>query len=222
MCASEPSSKFGLEPFTCHGRTIGYVWHCPESSLMMHSIMDGRVLIVIDDFYDLPVWNYRPIASHAYGLRELLDYAIQSPDVKAIGFFDLPDSDHLEASQLIIHGIHSWISTLNLSNVQYYMLVDYFFSSNIMLDKAFGIHFVENWIQNCSIPVEIAYLSIGGLPNINPYGHKFPVFRKTMVHESRGLPLTLLNWLKDVQQIETLNHVFQIDDPKPVSDMMEH
>jgi hypothetical protein len=161
----------------------------------------GRVIIVVDDFFDLPKWHRDALmpSAHAYGLPTIVDYAQRSEDVQALGFFDLPDSDQVGHSREIIGAIKAWVDSLHLANHAYYLLVDYYFGEGITKDKAFGFYFVDYWMQHPPFKAEVAHLSIGGVANHLGNPHHLKIFNRASIQDRQHLTEALLTWLGDGQ-----------------------
>lgn len=184
--------KILLEPFDSEKK--GYVWSCTQGS---------RVIIIVDDHYALPEWNYNPPNAHAYGLYEILEQSSQMHDTRAIGFFDLPSPDKIGAIQGMTQYIEKWILSLRIDipDCKYYLLVDFFFGDG-ETSRDYGSHFVEHWRARNPFFVgghlKIAHLSVGGT---NASSHT-QVFVRSKIHKKK-LPPELLTWL-DYKQKHTL------------------
>jgi hypothetical protein len=198
---SDASNEQGLVSIVRKEREIGYVWVREAAGINSSRPVSSplaRVIIIVDDFFDVPVWYQHGIfpSAHAYGLPILLDYAKQSEDVHAIGFFDLPDSEDPEACQAIIQGMHQWIDSLGLTSYACYLLVDFYFGEGFV-NREFGSGFVERWQQSPPFSAKLAHLTIGGRPNVfgNPSGVE--IFSKANLQDRGGLSEDLLKWLDD-------------------------
>lgn len=191
-----------LRPYPTEDNPIGFVEDRPRGK---------RVIIVIDDLFDLPNCysdNYKHPATS--GLWKLYD-TVQTWDLRrGIGFFDLPDPTQIEErSNAIIDAIDDWVKLIccdedceegSHSSVHeeysYYVLVDFFFGNEAHL---VGHKFIDYWKKRQIVPKEhekLAYFSTAGAyPGfVDP--HHLPVFQKGRgINQQEQLSHDLKEWL---------------------------
>ncbi|MEM7064350.1 MAG: hypothetical protein AAF572_14440 [Cyanobacteria bacterium P01_B01_bin.77] len=192
---------------------LGYVWHRDIGS---------RVLIVIDDWYDIPVWESddgEVESSHAYGLTLLRNKVSQLDTTRAIGFFALPDpgaKDYKADIQYLIEGISNWLLDIKDSRCRGYMIVDYYYGEGFNQAHQSGTAVVEHWksqesvlSKKLSMPMKLSHISIGGTRKTsNPYG--LEIFRKTEMNAIQELPEKLRQWLDmNEHPLDSLWHISQ-------------
>jgi hypothetical protein len=181
---------------------IGYVWHRNTG---------WRILIVIDDWFDIPIWDsyneddFAP-SSHAYGLTLIRDELAALNSTRAIGFFALPDPqiETFNADiQKLIDEISKWVLDIKDDNAgcKAYIIVDYYYGEGFNTANEAGTHFVGQWktkesllCQKLAVPIKLSHSSIGGgRKTSNPYN--LEVFKKTEIYSTRQLPIKLRKWL---------------------------
>lgn len=175
---------------------LGYVWN-------RHT--GWRILVVIDDWFDIPIWESSEVgSSHAYGLTLLRDMVSQLDTTRAMGFFSLPDprsQSFTDDIQHLINGISDWILSVKDDTCRSYILVDYYYGEGFIQVQQSGTAVVEYLKkqeialdEKLSMDVSLAHISIGGTQKTsNPY--KLDIFRKTEMHATQELPKRLKEWL---------------------------
>jgi hypothetical protein len=168
-----------------------------------------RIIIVIDDSFDLPNWYSRKETRqppNAVGLKSFYDIVSAWDMSRAIGFFTLPDPAKLETgSHRIIDAIENWLQEVccdeecdgdSHSHVhqeyRYYILVDFFYGLNATL---IGHQFLDYWKERQILPssqCKLAYLSTAGAYPGFEDPHDLPVFQKNSLETS---PYKLKAWL---------------------------
>jgi hypothetical protein len=182
-----------LELFEGTNNIVGYVWSRNQGQ---------RIVVVIDDFFDLPVWDYDPPSAHAYGLPVLFERISSFNLTRAIGFFPLPDpqSQNLEAQiQQIIDAVRQWIDQVGNAESRHYVLVDYYYGQGFHISRIAGLPFVAYWKRTLPLEAKLAYLSLGGEGSKLAQNTDLKVFSKLPIHGQQKLPLKLLEWLDVVE-----------------------
>ncbi|MEM9215834.1 MAG: hypothetical protein AAGD25_16015 [Cyanobacteria bacterium P01_F01_bin.150] len=179
--------------------SLGYVWSRNTG---------WRILIVIDDWFDIPVWEPEDDgeveSSHAFGLTLLRDKVSELETTRAIGFFSLPDpsstrlQDHM---QHLVDGISEWLTKVKDDQCRGYIMVDYYYGEGFVQAHQVGTKVVDYWKSQeealrdkLSMDVKLSHISIGGTRKTsNPHG--LQVFRKTEINAIQKLPNKLKEWL---------------------------
>ncbi|MGG6242153.1 hypothetical protein ACQ4N7_26350 [Nodosilinea sp. AN01ver1] len=182
----------------------------PDEELPLGYVEDRnrgkRIVIVIDDYFNLPNWHELEIPPPtASGLKRLYDIVRGWPLTRAIGFFNLPNPNQIqEDSYTIINCINEWIDAICCEDIlgddtcikareefDYYVLVDIFFGSNFLV----GDKFIDHWKEKniFSSKEKLAYLSSARPPTSNAYNLSF--FQKSKIDESGERYLDLIGWL---------------------------
>jgi len=202
-----------LRPYPDANDPIGYV----ESSKR-----GKRVIIIIDDFYNLPDWYQASTPATAGGLLKLYSVTRDWGFTRGIGFFNLPDPTRIqEDSDKIIDCINQWLDDhvclnaietckpgvegsevhqedppIQRSDCSYYILVDTFFGTQDVV----GYKFIERWKERQILPKEqeqIAYLSTAGVALGWQDPHNLVIFSKGDIDNMPAglLPEKLQRWL---------------------------
>ncbi|WP_448573966.1 hypothetical protein [Trichothermofontia sp.] len=196
-----------LIPYPNADDPIGYV----ESSKR-----GKRIIIVVDDFYNLPDWyKASTTPSTAGGLLKLYSVTRDWGSTRGIGFFNLPDPSKLqEDSDKIIDCIDDWLNRVCLDSSRtrksgwldedsltrddfiYYMFIDTYFGTHYVV----GHKFIERWKERQILPKDrehIAYLSTAGVALGWEDPHNLPIFAKGDIDNTLAglLPDKLKTWL---------------------------
>lgn len=201
-----------LKPYPDKHNPIGYIEERQRGT---------RIIIVIDDFFNLPDWHKidpSKITTEsgldtAGGLLMLYNSAREWEHTRAIGFFNLPDPNKIQAdADKIINCIDQWLDCVCQSVVpsnelshdetrtscrkkySYYTLVDLYFGKKSLV----GHKFISRWKESKIVPKEkekLAYLSTAGaiLGWSDPHGLR--VFSKGKIDVAGRLTSDIEEWL---------------------------